>query len=894
MRDFAQNGFGWLAHLMALLYYTVRLLPPGHPYLNASNIGRFGIRHVITEAANNLVIKKENIDQIAIFLLLILGFILLISQFVLLIWGFLIQPAFAQLFTTVNPTNDIAFMLLDRIFAIPNLYNSAFDPNAPGNIPPFNQGLHVLLEFYSLAMLIVAVLIFLYFVMVVVAETAQTGTPFGKRFSHIWAPIRLVVALGLLVPINYGLNSAQYITLFAAKLGSGFATNGWVLFNNTLTNGFGMDDERLVAPVEAPDVQDLVKFMSIARACKELYQWKHNKEYNNPVELIIEPYLVKDALSSTQITPGPAPDYATARGFYDEGDIIIRFGEDGKGKGPGGTDKYPRDTGGVKPICGDIKVHVTSIDPVAGAPADRIQEEYYKMVLQLWEDLDFIKVGRKLALQHLSIQPAERTNAGSTNINDHIVSTGDAGEKQLPNDNFKQANFTLYQGFVKTNADIAYLDFLVWNDFTVPADLLERGWAGAGIWYNHVAEWNGALYDAVKHYPTPMLLPSVMEEVKEQRRKSNENASVSNMYQPNLKDGKSELEDEDIARALSALYQYWLVSDSLTPTDEKLSGNWFFDLVMKIFSIDGLVDMRNGDMVGGVHTVHPLAQLVAVGKSIIDSAVFGLMGAMAFSAAGGFLGMMNPHLGGAVHAVSGLFVSFTSIGLTVGFMLYYVLPFLPFMYFFFAVGSWVKSIFEAMVGVPLWALAHLRIDGNGLPGETALNGYFLIFEIFIRPILTVFGLLAGLIIFTAMVRTLNGIFDLVLLNMSGFGEKDPLIVGAYLGLEMKRGAADEFFFTLVYAIVVYMMATASFKMIDMIPKSILRWMGAGVSSFGDQRDDPTEGLVQYAAIGGARMSQQAVGVMVDGAKLAGQVPGAVVSGLAGRNTGRTTLTNKTP
>ena len=56
----------------------------------------------------------------------------------------------------------------------------------------------------------------------------------------------------------------------------------------------------------------------------------------------------------------------------------------------------------------------------------------------------------------------------------------------------------------------------------------------------------------------------------------------------------------------------------------------------------------------------------------------------------------------------------------------------------FAVGGWVKGLFEAMVGVPLWALAHIRIDGQGLAGDAALNGYFLIFEIFIHLLMFFF------------------------------------------------------------------------------------------------------------------------------------------------------------
>ena len=75
------SGFGYLAFLMANIYSMVRLLPQDHPYLSPANIGNFGIRHVIAEAANHLVIKKENIDQIIIFAALLISIVLLLLQY---------------------------------------------------------------------------------------------------------------------------------------------------------------------------------------------------------------------------------------------------------------------------------------------------------------------------------------------------------------------------------------------------------------------------------------------------------------------------------------------------------------------------------------------------------------------------------------------------------------------------------------------------------------------------------------------------------------------------------------------------------------------------------------------------------------------------------------------
>ena len=93
-------------------------------------------------------------------------------------------------------------------------------------------------------------------------------------------------------------------------------------------------------------------------------------------------------------------------------------------------------------------------------------------------------------------------------------------------------------------------------------------------------------------------------------------------------------------------------------------------------------------------------------------------------------------------------------------------------------------------------------------------------------------------------------------------------------MEFKRSRIDEFFFTIVYAIVVYMLATSSFKMIDLVPKGILRWLGAGAKVFSDQIADPTEGLKRYVVMGGYSMTNQLVGGITQSAQRLGQGKGA--------------------
>jgi len=72
-----------------------------------------------------------------------------------------------------------------------------------------------------------------------------------------------------------------------------------------------------------------------------------------------------------------------------------------------------------------------------------------------------------------------------------------------------------------------------------------------------------------------------------------------------------------------------------------------------------------------------------------------------------------------------------------------------------------------------------------------------------------------------------------------------------------------------------MMALASFKMIDLVPQQVLRWIGDAVSTFADQSGDPKEGLVKYAAVGGYTVGGQVMGAVNTGLKGTGQAAGAL-------------------
>ena len=97
-------------------------------------------------------------------------------------------------------------------------------------------------------------------------------------------------------------------------------------------------------------------------------------------------------------------------------------------------------------------------------------------------------------------------------------------------------------------------------------------------------------------------------------------------------------------------------------------------------------------------------------------------------------------------------------------------------------------------------------------------------------------------------NVLNQIFDLVVANAGGFDNEieGEISTGAVADiqslLDVSRGPVDEFFYTAMYAIICYLIGMSSFKLINLIPDKILRWMGVSVAAFQENAGDPAQQL----------------------------------------------------
>lgn len=838
MKEVFDSGFTYVAYFVAVIYAAVGLLPADHPYLNPQNSGKFGIRHVIAQAASRLVFSRNHIDQIAVFSLILIGMVLLVLQFVLLLLSFLAQPAMAQSFSQVfgvSPlalyeagAQDIVFIAMDRIFGMTGIFNSCISTAADcidrqGNVIaaggaypyPMHRALHTLLEFYTRGIFVVSVFVILYLITTIVAETAATGTPFGQRFNRLWAPVRLVLFFALLVPMNTGAsdsgaNSAQIIALWVAKSGSNFATNTWLLFNDRLTGTYLGDTRDLVAKPKIPELSELVKFMYVAKTCKIAKEMA----YPGLTGGKIQAYVVREkqypaVAGGADATAFLPAGFNQAARFSNYGNIKIVFGHLD-------TTLNEKFKGGVRPYCGDITVKISQMDSL-GAPysgANAIQSLYYNLIKEMWQ------------------------NPGITDYAEcsvrHVVQDGMNPNCPFKADaDFAQSQMQLYKSYLENNLGPLIDRQIASTDWSVQGPILRLGWAGSALWYNRIAEVNGEVSTAVLNIPQAGQYPEIMTLVAEKKKMQDENAGGASLYDPILASGQPmDFEnpvDLQVATALYKAHAFW-DQDGVAHTHfTSKDSNFLISIINKVFGTSGIYDiLENPD-------IHPLAQLSALGRSMTEASINNI-----FLGAAGNL-VVGSNQAGA--AIAGLMNTIGFSFLAMALILYYILPLMPFIYFLFAVSGWVKGVFEAVIGMPLWALAHiLSIDGQGLPGRFATGGYFLLMEIFIRPTLIVIGMLASIIVFSGLVVVMNDVFNIAVMNVGGFDRENA----SALSVEYYRGPLDQFFFTAMYVVAVYMLALSCFKLIDQIPKNVMRWMGASVASFQESNTNAASELTQKA------------------------------------------------
>ncbi|MGE3622754.1 MAG: DotA/TraY family protein [Bdellovibrionales bacterium] len=680
--------------------------------------------------------------------------------------------AFAQMegFADRVPT-DVAGAWLDLLLRGIRL-PAELAAQAP-NLDAVAGALHRALGVYSISILVLAVLLLFYNLAVMVAETAHTGVPFGRRSAQLWAPVRLVLAIGFLVPVSGGLNSGQYLVGWMAQKGSALATRAW----DTAAEGFKGGVSGIAMP-RGPDVAAFVAAGFEMELCRALYRHAFDASGINPA--------VRYVGNIGEIDRLPRSRFADETWLY--------------------SNRLHADV----PLCGAYRFAAMRVGDAGGVTAagtfDRLNDEF--------ADFARAEAGHLVGETQLIAENSARAFLGGQQ--------GGSLRDELG------ALITLHRQTLDERLRSLVTDNPAPLDQAIAASA-QAGWITAGGFLLELARLQQAYgtlaANALPSVQMPLLAQSqsmrptfaetISSEPALRALSAEEVAPLMGFYQRvanSMRLAHAWLYDRQLADLPVVLPNPFDLKDRLTGASDPGSTSSLFGHVLNDAAVS--FGVWNSGIPGPAALPSEMDQPVLALPAMMQSAVTGLAEfGQRQTALGNYLfGIAGPDIAPAGTLAYTLLLGACGVlFMASGFALMFLIPLLPFLRFFIGILAWLLSVFEAIIAIPIVALAYLNISGEGLAGGAGRRAYLLWLNIIIRPVLTLFGFVLGLMLFTFAIALLGMIFH----HLMRFSA--PANGGMYVTANVAL--------TFLYTILAVAAANASFKGISLLPEMVFKWLG---------------------------------------------------------------------
>lgn len=924
IRPIGEN-ISMFVRFIALAFAANGLFPRNHPALLGETGHRLTMGMVISTAYRNVSFTREGLPKAILFFAIVgcLAFsaLAVITLFLLLLTG----TAHAESTTSTNglfgltqeqKDADLAYQWFKYLFTgeelSPEYTKGTGALAASGAIGLIQSALKAALGTYSSAVLVLGGIILMYHLLSMVAETAHTGKPMG-RANQVWAPIRLVVAIGLLVPVtSSGLNVGQHATIQVARWGSALATNTWGIFIDKFQDQ--LDIEELRSP-PAPLIDKVAEDVLIMAACTHAYNHLLGWSILDPImtflngvmdflpgmSYIREKILGSErAYSRTVVFKGPVPRY----------DLEIPF--TGLGIGEISESWYYSNIMGA--VCGKytwtLQQRNNSSDGIFPTRSD---SPFFDALIQ--KNKETINGVANGLMDEYSSGGASK-DCLTSNCEDiagkivPLMDRHDGGYNSSSTDPVMSSDFTNLKIELRKKIQENVAEAFEESKDERKEEIQEKldimkdgGWVMAGAWLNTIARTQGNAVDQIYNSMPKTTSPLAKDDSAFTAGRS---SPTREKVMKELMNYKGIIKDEKIADDVPKEQAAKVaISGATTDKTDNIGTHiafaflWAIDKLGASFGAWPATDSNicqndpEACILWPLQSSNPLGELAMIGYSNLNLGlslvVYGIatelqaamvkaVGTATSTVTAGIGEAIGDFIGTGLEMLAQLFFIFGMIFTLTGVMLAYVLPLIPFVRFFFNTMNWTIMLFEAVVSMPIFALAHLDPTGDGLPGSMARPGYFFLLAIMLRPVLMIFGLVAGLLLFNVAISLLNFSFTIA---SAGTGALAGGGGWATLG---------KFIYSIMYLVLAYICANTCFKAIGHFPDHALRWMnasGPGTKDLGDQGtfDKVMAGTAVFLQ---SKVSEPFRGGHGDRGKQAGAAIGKALGGNSGSATGATT------
>lgn len=645
-------------------------------------------------------------------------------------------------------------------------------------------------------------------------RAAETGRVLSERTSS-WAPVRLVFALVMMFPLASGFSSGQGAVMQAAMWGIGMAR---AVYTSAI-KAIGPDAVPIATPI-IPGTKSIVAGLIQNELCRALV----NAASGNP-NLVPAPTPIQNTISGNNALSGAYVSWTYAMSNGNDVDAPVCGAVSVRQPNPNATNLAGQSV--------DMTAQQMSI--LTDVVTNTIRPDAEAVAQQFWQTRRASSLGRLMSTvvngtstytQQLSLIATSFTSALRASLSSSDAARG---------------------GSLGLAASQNRLDAL--------------GWTSAGAYYVEIARLNGQTLSLLSAVPT-VQAPTYKGLGRSLARDLAPLVSAAMTFQEKLKTYVDTTDGLDAPGGNAELFS------GATPGENGASA---IDQVVRSLHLNervlnAVVSMMSPST--GTGWVDPFAALINLGQTLVLVSLSALGLAAVLSSTTATAGAMawnvlTLNFSGAAAAASGhlvmaflgtpIFYGLMSI-LIPGLLIAYVLPMIPFAMWIAGVAGWIILVIEAVIAVPLWMFAHLTFQGEGLHGR-GIDGYGLLFNVVFRPVLMLFGLMMGYLVFSAMSWLLTQGFCIA----AGFALSNGWFVTNLLGLIVLLG---------MFVLMEITLALVSFRLISLVPHHVIKLIGFQPANRVDiERFSQDAGMVGM----GATLStiKGGAGTIVDSAK-AGQ------------------------
>lgn len=684
--------------------------------------------------------------------------------------------------TDVNP-DDKSLEYLRYIFgSIVDVIIGGDGPANPDSI------LGALSEILNTGMLVFTGLIIGYVFLTGVLNSAHEGTPLGKMYSTMWVPLRMVIALSLVLPFSGGYSTMQIGVLWIAGHGIGLANTTW---NRALDYMHGTGT--LYPPEISINHEQMAINILSSRMCMHAINTadRHVNIHDDPLEMVVGEYQGNLKPSAVASFLGVASEHKVMQRYTSVYDPVLATAAYTAAALSAFSNGIPRAYG--QNPCGSFELKFPEIDDSMGTRA--IQQNFQTEVVNAHADLDedLDPLARQIVLW------AVDENAPEPDVNLLFRSV----------QNYKLSYQNAVQDAVTSVGNIKLARFANGNPeaagMTVGAR--DAGWISVGAWYWDIQRLNA------------------------------ENQKMLSVYASYEGFSERALEHDDFAMFKSALRTY---SEKMYVPDH--NGNPVNNLERSSYSdnntgLSFVLASAEKSLNLALAEPDPISGLANFGHTIIEVFQVSYIALKALELiaqtaddgadtlgglSGGSARLISSPALQIAQGATGLLVFAGFLLLPLAIMLAFYLPATPMILWIMGVIGWFVLLIEAVIAAPIWAVSHAMPEGEGFVGERAKAGYMVMLSLFLRPTLMIFGFFAAAVLIIVMGKVVALLF---IPAMSG-------MVGDHLS-----GLFSLFAMLAIFTVLMIQIAHRVYGLIHEVPDKVLRYIGGGAENLGEANNE---------------------------------------------------------